>query len=131
MTFSAILVIATCKPFLLDGDALMMHALSNKYLDWRNGGQILHQIYIIEQFLASLWSRGAQFEMFFLIENDVIFQHIGPSHDLARSVLIQHLRSNEDSAKFPLKLHLLAGSWFSANSSESVASHCRLFCRIS
>ena len=54
-----------CEPFLLDGDALMMNALSNKYLDWRNGGQFLHLIYIVEQFLSLLWSRGAHFEIFF------------------------------------------------------------------
>ncbi len=108
-----------CEPFLLDGDALMMYALSNKYLDWRNGGQFLHLMYVVEQFLALLWSRGANFEIFFLMENEVIFQHIGPSYQLARNILIHHLFSYESRANYPLKSHLIQGSWFSVNDSKS------------
>jgi hypothetical protein len=97
----------------------MMYAMSNKYLDWRNGGQFLHLIYVVEQFLSLLWSRGAHFEIFFLMENEMIFQNIGSSYLLGRNILIHHLCSFESKANYPLKVHLVQGSWFSANNSKS------------
>ena len=79
----------------------------------------MHLIYLVEQFLALLWSRGATFDVFFLMENDEVFQQIDSSYQLGRNVLIHHLLSHQKKANFPLKLHLISGSWFSANSSES------------
>jgi hypothetical protein len=86
-------VFGRSEPFLLDGDALLTHALANAFLDWRNGGQFLHLVYIVEQFLAQLWSRGANFKIFFLMQNEFFFQRFGPSYDLCRNILVHHLRS--------------------------------------
>ena len=107
------------EPFLLDGDALMMHAHANTVLDWRNGGQFLHLVYIVEQFLAHLRSRGANFDIFFLMQNETIFQRFGPSYGLSRNIIVHHLRSHESRGNFPLRIHLVHGNWFSANNSDS------------
>ena len=32
------------EPFLVDGDALIVHALGDLWLDWHNGGQFLHHV---------------------------------------------------------------------------------------
>ena len=107
------------EPFLLDGDALTMYALSKKHLDWRNGGQYLHLVYIVEQFLAQVWSRGANFDIFFLMGNDRIYQLLGPSYELGRNIVVHHLRTHESKVKIPFKLHLIPGTWFSASNSMS------------
>ena len=107
------------EPFLLDGDALTMYALSKKHLDWRNGGQYLHLVCIVEQFLAQVWSRGANFDIFFLMGNDRIYQLLGPSYELGRNIVVHHLRTHESKVKIPFKLHLIPGTWFSASNSMS------------
>jgi hypothetical protein len=98
------------EPFLIDGDSLITFALSNKYLDWRNGGQFLHLVYIVENFLAKLKERGAQFEIFFMNSNNDLFEQLGQSYLLGRLVIIEHLKkctlSNSE-----IKVHLVSGSW--------------------
>jgi hypothetical protein len=111
------------EPFLLDGDALLMHALADASLDWRNGGQFLHLVYIVEKFLAHLRGRGANFDIFFLMQNENIFQRFGPSYDLCRNILVHHLRSYESSGKLPLRIHLISGDWFSASGDWFSAKH--------
>ena len=103
---------------LLDGDALITNALSNRFLDWRNGGQFLQAVFIVEHFLESLWSRGAQFEIFFLMGNEKIFKILGASHCLCRKTIIGHLQRSESFGRLQLKVHLIPGSWLTAKTEE-------------
>ena len=44
--------------FLIDGDSLLLDLLGDWSLDWRNGGQFLHLIYLVEQFLQYFTDKG-------------------------------------------------------------------------
>ena len=44
--------------FLIDGDSLLLDILGDWSLDWRNGGQFLHLIYLVEQFLQYFTDKG-------------------------------------------------------------------------
>lgn len=44
--------------FLIDGDSLLLDLLGDWSLDWRNGGQLLHLIYLVEQFLQYFTDKG-------------------------------------------------------------------------
>jgi hypothetical protein len=103
------------EPFLIDGDALIMHALNSKCLDWRNGGQILHHMYIVESFLQKLCVRGCQFDIFFLQDNEPLFKRESASYILARTVVIHRLNSyaasRQASGTGSFKVHVITGSW--------------------
>jgi hypothetical protein len=107
------------EPFLIDGDALIMHALNNECLDWRNGGQILHHMYIVESFLQKLSVRGCQFDIFFLQGNEPLFKRESSSYILARTVVIHRLRSyaasRQASGTGSFKVHVITGSWLDCN----------------
>ena len=101
------------EQILLDGDALLFFSLSDKLLDWRNGGQFLHAIFIFERILDRMWSLGAQIQVFFLSGNDEIFHILDKSYILCRKVLLRHLQKNESCGRFHLKVHIVQGSWYS------------------
>ena len=104
------------EPFLLDGDALVTYALSDKSLDWQNGGQFLHAAFTVERFLENLSSRGAKFQVFFLLGNDRLFSSLGKSYLLCRKVIMEHLKQSQSTSAHCLKVHFIQGSWFSENS---------------
>ena len=106
------------EQILLDGDALITNALSNLCLDWRNGGQFLHVVFIVERFLESLWSRGAQLQIFFLMGNDKIFEILGASHCLCRKAILGHFQRSESFVRLQLKVHLIQGSWLTGKTDE-------------
>ena len=100
------------EPFLIDGDALVVSTLNNTWLDWKNGGQFLHHVYIVECFLQKLCDRGCQFDIFFMLGNaNLLGQE--PSYLLARTILMHHLQSCK-STQFS-KVHLVSGSWLHSN----------------
>ena len=101
------------EPFLVDGDAVIMHAFKDKLLDWFYGGQFLHHMYIVEKFLQELCSRGSKFDIFFLEGNAAIFQRHGASYFLARTIILHHLKSHE--SRLPFQVHLVAGSWINVH----------------
>ena len=107
------------EPFLIDGDALVVSALDDTWLDWKNGGQFLHLVYIVECFLQKLCDRGCQFDIFFMLGNENLLGHESPSL-LARTILIHHLKSTRFS-----KVHLLSGSWLQCDSGGGDASTLR------
>ena len=97
------------EPFLVDGDALVLHALNDSLLDWQNGGQFLHLVFLVEKFLQNLQSRGSKFDVFFFHDNKAIFQQHSASFVLARTAILHHLKSHE--SKLPFKVHIVKGSW--------------------
>ena len=103
------------EPFLVDGDALILYALDNAWLDWHNGGQFLHHVYIVESFLQKLCERGCQFDIFFMQGNEDLFRREG-SYLLARTVIMLHLSSK--STQCP-KVHLISGSWLDFREGET------------
>jgi hypothetical protein len=100
------------EPFLIDGDALVVSTLNNTWLDWKNGGQFLHHVYIVECFLQKLCDRGCQFDIFFMLGNANLLRQ-EPSYLLARTILMHHLQSCK-STQFS-KVHLVSGSWLHSN----------------
>ena len=97
------------EPFLVDGDALVLHALHDSLLDWRNGGQFLHLVFLVETFLRNLCSRGSKFDVFFFDSNKALFRQHSASFALARAAVLYHVKSHE--SKLPFKVHIVEGSW--------------------
>eukprot|EP00961_Rhodomonas_salina_P033844 455174-Rhodomonas_salina.1 len=100
----------TSEPFLIDGDGVVAHAMSDPLLDWRHGGQLLHLTYLVETFLGKLRQAGAVFEVFFFTGNSALFNHLSPSLRLARDAIVKHLSQAQFSENC-VKVHLLPGSW--------------------
>mmetsp|Transcript_26812 Transcript_26812/g.70420 ORF Transcript_26812/g.70420 Transcript_26812/m.70420 type:complete len:1869 (+) Transcript_26812:171-5777(+) len=102
------------EKFLIDGDGLIVHCLSNGHLDWSHGGQHLHTIYLVEKLLSNLKERGGRFEIFFLMGNRDYFEARGPSFALCRRVAISHLQHHQQATG--CAVHTLDTSWFTAHS---------------
>ena len=97
------------EPFLVDGDALVLHALHDSLLDWQNGGQFLHLVFLVETFLRNLCGRGSKFDVFFFDSNKALFRQHSASFALARTAVLYHVKSHE--SKLPFKVHIIEGSW--------------------
>jgi hypothetical protein len=111
----------TNEPFLIDGDALVFSAFNNLWLDWQNGGQFLHLVYVVESFLQKLLDRGCQFHIFFLQNNEDVLRHV-PSFCLARTIVMHHLMKSCGSLSSTV--HLISGSWLGTDLGGCFAS-CR------
>lgn len=81
--------------FVIDGDGLLMECLASPQYDLRHGGQLLHLVYLFEDFICSLNAcLNARFSFVFFERNECIWK--GAQHTpilLARRVLQQHLQS--------------------------------------
>jgi hypothetical protein len=95
--------------FLIDGDALFLHACRDELLNWLCGGQHLHVVWIMEKLLSRLQQKRAIFDIFFFIGNTRYFDALGPCFRLAREVVVRHF------AQFPklgkCNVFLVRGSW--------------------
>ncbi|TFK74040.1 P-loop containing nucleoside triphosphate hydrolase protein [Pluteus cervinus] len=80
--------------FLVDGNALLRHAFSNPRLDFSQGFQLLHAVYLVERFLSACTHRRCNFSVVFLDEfKQSCVPQLAQSERylLAREVVIKHL----------------------------------------
>eukprot|EP01062_Namystynia_karyoxenos_P008352 TRINITY_DN1293_c4_g2_i1.p1 TRINITY_DN1293_c4_g2~~TRINITY_DN1293_c4_g2_i1.p1 ORF type:complete len:2214 (+),score=877.46 TRINITY_DN1293_c4_g2_i1:177-6818(+) len=95
---------------VVDGDSLLIEALCNYNLDWPAGqGQLLHLIYLCEQFLHDLLVRGASVTVVFFGASRALWAR-DPSKLLARECLIRHLSAASTNPSRPTVLHF--SSWW-------------------
>jgi len=78
--------------FVIDGDGLVAHILSDPSLDWKLGGQFLHAVYLAEVLIGKLLERNAVFTVVFFTESRHVWSH--PSHRLLRELLRTVLKKN-------------------------------------
>ncbi len=78
--------------FVIDGDGLVAHILSDPSLDWKMGGQFLHAVYLAEVLVGKLLERNAVFTVVFFTESRHVWSH--PSHRLLRELLRTVLKKN-------------------------------------
>lgn len=92
--------------FLIEGDSLLLHCLSDPNLDYENGFQMLHACYLVENFLRHLKERKCNFHIaFFQDHASLAIPPWYPNRDvqkyrLTRAAIIRHLMVNLSSA-FP------------------------------
>jgi ATP-dependent RNA helicase DDX60 len=102
---------ATCRPlfidlvgdyagrelFLLEGDSMLRECFSDDRIDFQNGFQMLHAVYVVERFLENLIKRHCRFQIVFFDEHaplcmpGEVTEHIRPRYILARSIIIRHI----------------------------------------
>jgi hypothetical protein len=104
--------------FLVDGDALFLHACRNEQLDWLCGGQHLHIIWIMEKLLSRLLQKRAVFDIFFLVGNIHYFDVLGHSIRLAREVVVLHFSQFSKLGK--CKVLFVRGSWLNPESDAAL-----------
>ncbi|RYN78121.1 hypothetical protein AA0119_g13556, partial [Alternaria tenuissima] len=89
--------------FLVEFDSLLLRCFSDPKLDFGNGFQLLHAVYIVEKFLQDLLSRRCRFQVVCFDQNEelCIPPNAGrtdwPKYALARSVIFRHLARNLNS----------------------------------
>ncbi|KAG9254633.1 DEAD/DEAH box helicase [Emericellopsis atlantica] len=83
--------------FVVHGESLIRHCLTDSKVDYNNGFQLLHAIFAVEQFLSNLAKRGCNFDILFFSEYNHLCVPDGCSpanawkYQLTRSILIRHL----------------------------------------
>lgn len=91
--------------FLIDFDALLTELLSDKNLNWSQGGQTLHAVYLFESTLNSLLSRGGVFEIVLFREASKVIwnkQYMPANRIFMREAVLFHMRTFL-SSKVPLR----------------------------
>jgi hypothetical protein len=84
--------------FLLEGDSLLRECFSDDRLDFHDGFQMLHAVFVVERFLENLIKRHCRFHIAFYDEHSTLCVPAGVSKNrqsrylLARSVVIRHLQ---------------------------------------
>jgi ATP-dependent RNA helicase DDX60 len=84
--------------FLLEGDSLLRECFSDDRLDFNDGFQMLHAVFVVERFLENLIKRHCRFHIAFYDEHSTLCIPAGvsknhqPRYVLARSVIIRHLQ---------------------------------------
>ncbi len=84
--------------FLLEGDSLLRECFSDDRLDFHDGFQMLHAVFVVERFLENLIKRHCRFHIAFYDMHNTLCVPIGVSKNrqsrylLARSVIIRHLQ---------------------------------------
>ncbi|KAH8807909.1 hypothetical protein F5884DRAFT_821438 [Xylogone sp. PMI_703] len=91
--------------FLIEGDSLLRHCFEDKRLDFHDGFQILHAVYLVERFLDNLVKRHCNFEIaFFEGKHRARNALITSRHDhespiqLSRETISRHLQEVEKIA---------------------------------
>lgn len=96
------------ETIILDGDSVLLRIFSDPLLDFQQGFQLLHEIYLVEQFLSNLKRRHCNFVLVFFdchrevcipydtfISNDKdVMARKKIKYHLAREATIQHLQKN-------------------------------------
>jgi hypothetical protein len=81
--------------FLIHGESLLRHCFSDPLIDFEPGFQLLHAVYVVEQFLQNLVRRKCQFDIAFLDENTELCVPgtVGSREKflLARNFVMRHL----------------------------------------
>ncbi|KAI1433428.1 hypothetical protein GGR50DRAFT_668519 [Xylaria sp. CBS 124048] len=84
--------------FLIDGDSLLLHCLTESGVDFKVGFQLLHAIFAVESFLSNFRLRGCNFHVVFfdnqsgLCAPPGIPEDIRYKYQLTRTILFHHLR---------------------------------------
>ncbi|KAB8290208.1 hypothetical protein EYC80_011077 [Monilinia laxa] len=83
--------------FLVEGDSLLRECFADERIDFQNGFQLLHAVYVVEQFLQNLVKRHCNFHIAFFEENRQLCvpPGVNSSHRgrylFARTAIRQHL----------------------------------------
>ena len=91
--------------FAIEGDSLLLQCFENSLLDFEDGFQLLHAVYLVEEYLAQLQRRNCRFHVaFFEAHRQLcIPQSVKSIHRskylLTRAAIIRHLQSNLVSDK--------------------------------
>jgi hypothetical protein len=85
--------------FVVDGDSLLFDKFADSSLDWRNGGQFLTMIYLLESLLEKLMQSSRRFDLVFFDEmkHSPWYQAgttSAASRALMRAIAIQHLSTH-------------------------------------
>ncbi|KAM3074302.1 hypothetical protein ACMFMG_002886 [Clarireedia jacksonii] len=84
--------------FLIEGDSLLRECFEDERIDFKDGFQLLHAVYVVERFLENLSKRHCQFHVAFFEENKQLCIPSGTktSHRgrylLARTAIKHHLQ---------------------------------------
>ncbi|KAI9838157.1 MAG: hypothetical protein M1837_002619 [Sclerophora amabilis] len=90
--------------FLIEGDALLLECFQDERIDFEDGFQLLHAVYVVESFLENLSRRNCNFHIAFFDDHKHVCVPCSskPIHRwkylLARSVVIKHLRTHVEAA---------------------------------
>ncbi|KAB2572793.1 putative helicase [Lasiodiplodia theobromae] len=101
---------AGSEPFLVEGDSLLLHCFSDELLDFEDGFQMLHAVWLVEDFLQNLHRRNCNFHLAFFDDREhlCIPSHANETQSakyrLARAVVIRHLQANLTRGSSPMKL---------------------------
>jgi superfamily II RNA helicase len=86
--------------FAIEGDSLLLQCFENTLLDYEDGFQMLHAVYLVEEYLAQLQRRNCRFHVAFFEAHRHLcipqsVKTINRSkYLLTRAALIRHLQSN-------------------------------------
>eukprot|EP00668_Euglena_longa_P003425 GGOE01004010.1.p1 GENE.GGOE01004010.1~~GGOE01004010.1.p1 ORF type:complete len:2129 (-),score=578.38 GGOE01004010.1:277-6012(-) len=97
--------LASASTFVIEGDSLLLEALSNSLLDTKCGGQTLAVIFQVERLLHNLLSREANFDVVFFQCHTAIWA-VNQLGALLREILIHHLKH---ACKLPV--HVFPNYW--------------------
>jgi hypothetical protein len=78
--------------FLIDGDSLLHQIISDPLIDWKHGGQFLHIIFALEQYVRRFQEGGRIFRFVFFHAFGAAAWSDAPFVQLLRETAIRHLR---------------------------------------
>lgn len=79
--------------FLIEGDSLLLEILSDPLLDWKQGGQMLHVLYALEQYIRRFQEGGRVFRFVFFHCFGGVAWADSPFVQLIRETVLRHLRT--------------------------------------
>ncbi|KAL7923614.1 hypothetical protein ACQKWADRAFT_325792 [Trichoderma austrokoningii] len=88
--------IAGKEPFIIHGESLIRHCLEESPVNFQDGFQLLHAVYIVERFLSNFQKRGCDFDVVFFRDlRDLCVPYQSGfeyKYQYARTVIIKHLQ---------------------------------------
>lgn len=87
--------------FVVDGDSLLRHLWSDSRIDFDNGFQLLHAVYVVERWVEQVQRRKCRVHVAFFAVHANLCVHSGVSEAnrekffLARKIIIEHLKQVE------------------------------------
>ncbi|KAF2860397.1 P-loop containing nucleoside triphosphate hydrolase protein [Piedraia hortae CBS 480.64] len=99
------------EAFLIEGDSMLLRCFSDPLLDFSQGFQLLHAVYLVEHFLQNLIKRKCNFDLaFFECNRDLCVPDSAeeadvPKYLFARSAIIQHLRVHLPSSTYGVHVY--------------------------
>ncbi|TGO55436.1 hypothetical protein BCON_0092g00190 [Botryotinia convoluta] len=110
--------------FLLEGDSLLRDCFADERIDFQDGFQLLHAVYVVERFLENLVKRHCNFHIAFFEENRQLCVPPGVKsthrarYILARTAIRQHLHH-----KLPLSHPEIVVNTFPSLESKEFSSY--------